>query len=401
MLLKYLTIIILFLLPSACLAQLTLTGRIINIVDKKPVAGASVFLNNATIGNSSNNDGSFILTNIRNGHYELVVSIVGYEPYRQTMLINNDINLGNIEVIPRSIGLKEVKIRPNFNREKYYQIFKQKFLGTSDNAKQCKILNSDVLDIDYDSKTKKLTVNSDEFLEIENKALGYKLKYLLTSFVSDGKDMILTYQGSGVFENLPGSTSQQRKWQKNRVKTFEGSMMHFLRSLITGQMDTTIFKVYPLIRKSIDNPVSDSIVQSKIKFFRVQTGNSASWNDSLAYWTRISQRPKVVQKLIDSPLLIPDILRLTDKKGIYALYNPNCLYIIYPTKRVHEDYVVYRPEGIVKDYPVTIITFLSPNIFFDGNGGMLNAESAFTEGYWGNKRIGDTLPIDYQPEVAK
>ena len=72
------------------------------------VKAASVFLNLATVGGTTLNDGSFKLSNIKSGQYELTISVVGYETYYKTILINSDIDLADIDIIPKVISLKEV-----------------------------------------------------------------------------------------------------------------------------------------------------------------------------------------------------------------------------------------------------------------------------------------------------
>jgi hypothetical protein len=54
-----LSVVLLFLLPFTCFAQYVITGKIISSADKKPVASASVFLNNAIAGSTSTENGSY------------------------------------------------------------------------------------------------------------------------------------------------------------------------------------------------------------------------------------------------------------------------------------------------------------------------------------------------------
>src|SRR5579859_2965803 len=124
---KPLTLFLLFLLPITAFAQFTISGSVVNSGDKKPLAGVSIFFNNATFGDATANDGTFKLSNVKNGQYEMIVTAVGYETYTQTLLVNKDVNLPPIELKQKTIALKEVKIHPNFDREKYYEIFKRQF----------------------------------------------------------------------------------------------------------------------------------------------------------------------------------------------------------------------------------------------------------------------------------
>lgn len=58
-------LLLLLLLPSLCFAQVQISGKIINADDKKPVANASVFLNNAIVGDKTADDGTFTLRKAR------------------------------------------------------------------------------------------------------------------------------------------------------------------------------------------------------------------------------------------------------------------------------------------------------------------------------------------------
>ena len=84
-------------------AQFHISGRVVDLASKKPVADASVLLTNASAGAKANDDGTFTISNVRGGQYELIVSIIGYETYRQTVMVNKDVNLGRYRH-PATIG---------------------------------------------------------------------------------------------------------------------------------------------------------------------------------------------------------------------------------------------------------------------------------------------------------
>jgi hypothetical protein len=79
-------ILTVFLLPVATLlfAQSALKGTVLDETDK-PVPGASVFLNNTSVGTTANNDGNFELF-IPAGRFELIVSSVGFQTYNLAIL---------------------------------------------------------------------------------------------------------------------------------------------------------------------------------------------------------------------------------------------------------------------------------------------------------------------------
>ncbi|MDB5089058.1 MAG: hypothetical protein JWR09_3052 [Mucilaginibacter sp.] len=368
--------LILFLLPFTCFAQYIITGKVLNSTDKTPVANASVFLNNAMAGSKTDDKGAFTITNVRSGQYDLVVSSLGYETSHQNIMVNTDIRLADISLAPKIMMLQEVRIKPKGGWAKNYEKFKQYFFGNSAYAQQCKILNKnleDLLDLDYDSKTRVFTARSADFLEIENKALGYKIRYLLQELKSDGIANINYYEGTASFEELKGSKSQKRKWQKNRLNAYEGSSMHFLRSVISNSFTDEGFKILRLIRK----PKPD------YKGFG----------------------PKYNQTLVSIPLVTKDFVKLTDAQGEYALNFSDCLYVIYDKKRAHlgdkdSKNLLLSPD-FMDDPLTTTLIFNEPNAFFDNNGIIINPLSLLFDGNWGHRLMAELLPVDYVPEAIK
>ncbi|RYU90575.1 carboxypeptidase-like regulatory domain-containing protein [Mucilaginibacter terrigena] len=353
--------------PFACFAQISISGKIINGTDKSPVADASVFLSNATVGNKSAGDGTFILRNVKPGQYELVVTVIGYETYRQAVLAaGGSISLPDIKLIPKTLVLKEVNIMPDPNWERNYDAFKQEFLGTSSIALKCVILNPGMVDLEYDKSTRTLTGSSYDFLEIDNKALGYHIKYLLTKFLKDGKINLVYYEGSALFQEMKGSAKEKARWKKNRKQVYEGSSMQFLRAIVGNNMPNYGFKVLRLIRKP--NPAYTGL------------------ND------------KYIQTLVNVPLEVTDFTKLTDNRGIFALKFPDCLYVMYTKKRDDDRYnSTYRPLNM-PNYLTTILSFVEPYTLFDTNGVIINPAAVTFEGNWGKSRVAEMLPVDYTPE---
>jgi hypothetical protein len=333
---KYLFLLLL-LLPSICLAQLKITGKVINMTDTKPVPNASVFLNNAQVGNKTADDGTFTLSNVKPGKYDFIISVVGYETYTYSVQVNNtNVDLGTISIIPKTFQLNEVKIRPDPNRERYYAIFRRQFLGMSENAEQCKILNSDVLDFDYDESTFVLKASS---------------------------------EGMSTFENMKGSEKQQRKWNKRRQETYLGSPMHFYRSLIKDSLTGENFVVMRLIRKPNPN-------------YKGGPNN------------------KYLQTLVNKPLERAEFFKTTDQVGIFAVGYTDCLYIMYTKKGQDPSNNVYKPLNMPNN-ATTIASFDEPNAFFDSNGIVISPHAIIYEGDWGLSRVAEMLPVDYEPVTEK
>jgi hypothetical protein len=228
-----------------------------------------------------------------------------------------------------------------------------------------------VININYNPVKLRLTASSDDFIEIENKALGYKIRYLLTDFSNDDNSRILYFEVSALFEELPGSPGEQRRWAKNRLKAFQGSSMHFLRSVITNNIDQQGFKMLRMIRK-LDTSNPDTL------------------------------HKKYGEALINIPLQVNEVVNPTDAKGVFALSFKDALYIMYSKKMASDISAATEKTAAKKtdkyyDWTTTTIIFDEPYTFFDFNGIIINPHSVIFDGEWGKNFIADLLPADYVP----
>lgn len=379
---------------APCLAQSKVSGRVLNIFTKQPVPKATVFLSNATNGTATDEAGNFTLTNVKRGQYDLVVTSIGYEALHQSIIVNTDVNTGDLLLATKSTELHAVTIKSDPRREQYLQEFKREFLGNSEFTPQCKILNLDILNVDNDRQTNRLTANADNYLEIVNDALGYRIKYFLNDFIKDRDSSYIYYAGSSVFEDLKGSAHQIRKWAKNRRKAYYGSPMHFLRSCIANNLDDQGFKALRLIVKPNPLRKPDSLIRTKLRHFM-----ALHLADSVTYWNEQLGKPKMAQFLISTPLDINEYVRRTDVAGIYGLGLTDHLYVIYTKKNIDNAVAPssYHPLN-APDYPTAIATFKKQYAFFDSNGIIIDPFDIVYEGFWTASRIAEMLPVDYAPD---
>ncbi|MEO6148842.1 MAG: carboxypeptidase-like regulatory domain-containing protein [Mucilaginibacter sp.] len=186
-------IILLFITITAFAQNGTITGKVVSKAGNIPLAKASVFLSNATFGTITENDGSFTLRNVKPGQYQLVVTNVGFEDHVQTVMVNADVLRLDIELMPKITELRAVVITTNADWKKNYAQFKKEFIGESENSKKCKVINPRVLTLAYYGSKRLLEAYADEFLVVENRALGYRVKYLVNDFKSDKISGIIAY----------------------------------------------------------------------------------------------------------------------------------------------------------------------------------------------------------------
>src|SRR5215813_3300283 len=206
------------------------------VLDKsgQPLVGASVFCQNTTVGTLSKSDGGFHLR-LPNGGYDLVISYTGYET--QVMRIGKDHKADDtlrVQLKEQDKSLEQAVVTGSAEVadgwEKYGPFFFDNFIGTTPNAAQCTLDNKEVLKFYFYKKRNKLRVKATEPLVVTNNALGYRIKYQLDSFVYDYTGNISTYSGYPLFESMEGSPDLQQTWKQNRLFSYSGSRLHFIRS---------------------------------------------------------------------------------------------------------------------------------------------------------------------------
>lgn len=380
-------------LPTILFAQTgTITGKVTALDTKLPLAKASVFLSNATFGTVTAEDGTFTLNNVKPGQYELVVSILGYENFSQSVLVGNKPQQLAVEMIPKPIQMKEVIITTKTDWKKNYAVFLKNFIGTSVNAQQCKVINPHAVHLVYHKKTQTLEASTDEFLVIENKALGYRVRFLVNQFESSTLTNVIRYQGQVLFEEMKGSSSQHKKWVQKRQDAYFGSSMHFFRSIIHQDLQGQGFVMRRLERQPNPKRLPEELIREKLNLF-----SKSEKSDSLDYWNKIAREPKYFQNLYKEPLKIEDVVRMTDRPGLFALLFPDYLYVVY-TKKYNDKIVsnIYRPLDM-GNYATSIITLYDKYALFDLNGVIVTPQSTLYEGDWAEDKIAELLPVDYTP----
>ncbi|RYE23285.1 MAG: carboxypeptidase-like regulatory domain-containing protein [Sphingobacteriaceae bacterium] len=379
-------------LPTFAAAQSgTISGKVTAIDSKAPLAKASVFLSNATFGTVTAEDGTFSLNNVKPGQYDLVVSILGYENFTQTVLVGSKPIRLQIEMVPKMIQIKEVVITTNTNWKRNYALFVKNFIGTSANAQQCKVINPRAVHLVYHKKTQTLEASTDEFLLIENKALGYRVRFLVNQFESSALTNVIRYQGQVLFEETKGSNAQHKKWIQKRQQAYFGSSMHFFRSILHQDLEQQGFIMRRLERKPNPKRLPEDLIRQKINLF-----SKSSNNDSLEYWNRMASEPKYFQNLYKDPLKIEDVVRKTDQSGLFALLFPDYLYVVYTKKQDNNISDIYRPLTM-GNYAVSIIALYEKYALFDLNGVVITPQSTLYEGDWAEDKIAELLPVDYTP----
>ncbi len=392
-LMRFGTLILLYWLISftASAQNGTISGKVMRLDNKAPVEKATVFLNNATYGTATAQDGTFTLTGVKPGQYDLVVTSVGYEEYSRQIMVGKETLKLDIALTPKTTELRDVVITTPEGWKRNYEMFLKYFMGTSEDARKCKILNPRDLYFNYHKSKKTLEASSDTFIVIQNYALGYNVKVLLKSFENDGLNDITRWQARVLFEDMPGNASQKRKWQQRRDDVYYGSTAHFLRALMADQLRGNGFEIRQLVRKPNKLRPPQELIDKKLAKFRTTN------RDSALYWIGMSNMSKYDETLIRRPMLAQEIVRKAPQDGIYALFFPDYLYVMYNKRYETADFRdVYRPLDL-PNYEASVVTLYNPYALFDANGTVVTSQSTMYEGSWTKNKGAELLPVDYTP----
>ncbi|OWK68698.1 carboxypeptidase-like regulatory domain-containing protein [Pedobacter sp. AJM] len=383
--------------------QFNLTGMVKDR-HSEALPGAGIYVSGYKMATVSNPEGKFTMR-LNPGNYDILVQLIGYKPLRKNVIIA-DQSINTTFTLEESVTqLAEVTIKPDPNREHYLNIFKDFFIGTTPNAKKCRLINPNVLIIDYEKEHSRLTVKTNQFLIIENKALGYQIKYLLNLFQFDYKSNIIYYEGFPYYDDLKGSSRQKRNWEKKRLIAYRGSPQHFFKSLYQKKAATEGFMINKLILRSNPEKPSDSMIQANIRRLSKKSIHSGTIDlnkdDSLNYWIRKKNLPAEIA-ILNRAAVVEDTLVRKVNANIRKINFTDKLFISYTKEK--EDLSFSNAIGMslsrppdMKNHQASSITLQVSPLYFYENGGIYNPRSMLFSGYWAWEKIADSVPMDYMP----
>jgi len=393
-------VLLFLLLPFAVLAQGgEISGVVTNADSKKPIGGASVFLSNSQAGTATSESGKYTLSGLRPGQYTLVISSLGFEDFKKTVVVENALIKLDVELTPKPLMLREVVISSAADWRKNYEMFRKEFVGRDENSKLCEVTNPHILNLTYNQTKQMLHAEADEFLVVDNHALGYRVKFLVRDFNIDNINRIVSSAGDRVFEELPGTPAQKKKWHDAREAVYYGSSMHFFRSVIAESTAKEGFKVYNLKRDPYPGRLSESAIMMGYNI-----GRQAQNRDSVKKYYDMENLPKWTnQKLTpDYDSMMPtmneqEYASRASNNGLFALHITDYMYIVYTKKTEETDFKdIYRPLKM-PNYQVSVLTPENGDPIFDMNG-IIVGNGPLTEGTWSKSRLSDELPVDYVPD---
>jgi CarboxypepD_reg-like domain len=372
---QYLLLLIICLAGNTPYAQKLLQGKITS-QDGKPVAAASVYLSNTSVGTVSREDGSFTISPFPEGRYDLVVSALGYETYSSFINAAELPNYLSIVLKPKVKEMDGVTIVPFIKDgwKEWGQFFMQNLIGETPNADDCKLLNKEVVRFRMYKKENMLEAVANEPLIIQNKALGYTLSYDLTLFQFSFGPGFCTYMGYPLFTEMQSSNAKTiTKWQRNRRDAYEGSVMHFMRSVYQNKVIENGFELRHILRRK---------EKTKQGFYK--------------------QLPAM---LINIPLNGDSIAFSIDSATVQLQFN-DYLQVMYPAKKNPKAYINYlsgklfaKSGNLSTKLPITSEIYAPQSgegvqVLYNGHYYYSNNLVALQYWAWSEK-LSNLLPLDY------
>jgi hypothetical protein len=270
----------------------TVTGTVTDAGTGAPLANTNVYLSSTTIGTNTGTDGKYVLTNVPPGIFQLVASRVGHRVATEPLQVSGQETLRkDFRLEPVTLQGEEVQVLAHVNKEwrRLLVRFRSAFLGDGQNADECTLLNPEVLDFRMGKGTSTLIASTDSVLRIENQALGYRLFARLGVFewdVSDDQGRFVLYPR---FEALISQDStESARWRSNRVRSYNGSLKHFLASLAAGTLDQERFLVSSGTLADLRSGASHPLTPDDFTLLPVP-GRSL-WSLSFEKWLRVDYR---------------------------------------------------------------------------------------------------------------
>lgn len=347
-------------------------GGVISGKNNIPVSGATVFLSNTQQITITDDAGRFRLSKLTAGSFQLVVKMIGYAIYSGNIIVQHNIPDLKISLSELPVDLSEVYIKgkdPNWSDK--LNIFKDNFLGLTKNGRNCTIANPHVLKLWWDKGI--LKGASNDFLIVENAELGYRLKYLLKAFEYRSRIGVTNYDGEVHFEEMTGTDKQQKQWAKNRLQTYQGSLMHFLRATYSGK----------------NGPAHEGFYVWQV----VKLPNDAEL-------TGLNQRMRQPVVAEGRPIAFDTVASVIDSNFISLKFKSAFLVYYFPRKRALKKASTVGKSDLISmkmNANSSVLQLALKEAIVDSRGSFTNYRAFLMRGHWGDTRVGDQLPFEYQP----
>lgn len=333
---------------------------------KKPIENVHVYLNGTSSYTITNVFGRFELSSKSEINTQLVLQHLLYK----TISINNPFGKlpDTLFLQEQTYEISEITVSADrFSRQQKMKAFREQFLGTSNAAKLCTILNEDDIELYFNMETYTLLASSGKPILVVNDYLGYEVSFTLVDFWTQYSRGAVNLENGYVlksffaaFSSFTDIAPDKRKIKERRDNTYELSSNNFFKCLSNDALKENQFTLYkdqlPMDHRQYFT-IKDTLMQKMITILpetEVNTVTTANPNSGV--------RVRVANTNSDPELTgaISVLKRRNIRSDIFFMTD---------------SFLVDRYGNIDK----------IDQIFFSGSGQM------------GKSRAGDMLPIDYEP----
>ncbi|MCD8540248.1 MAG: carboxypeptidase-like regulatory domain-containing protein [Leadbetterella sp.] len=403
-------LLLLLFLPFGMLAQVS--GTVVSETGNQPVPFASVFINNTTLGTTTDENGRFSISRVGPGKHELVVSVLGFEKFFTVI----SVPLGKPLILPlreKSTQLDAVTVRA-FDKngwKTWGKLFTESFIGTTSNARRTVLKNPGDLRFRHDKQNNILEVFAVAPLKIRNKSLGYELEYHLELFRIDFRLNSQVYAGYPYFREH-GSVSRART--RNREDTYNASLLKFMRSLYHNTVQQDGYNIMKMIETR--NTEKDRVRALRDKYTlkeRDDSGRLRAYGlpaypgdiytpDSLEYFRKILSQPDSRFALLKDSIPTAQLVK-TDTSGVRKFSFKDYLYVVNTRFKEELLYLEYKREKRAPAPQTSTLKMVEEEepIEIQESGNYFPPLNLYTGDYWTwSNKISDLLPLDYKPRSS-
>jgi hypothetical protein len=357
--------------------QFYIRGRVTDGENDQPLRGASVYINNTTKGSVTDENGNFEIGILLPGQYDVVASFVGYESIMYSAKLTAANLKINFKLERKETTIREVLILTEETKKLYLDILKKNILGYTDAAQRCTIKNIEEVQFASGNNKDELYAYTEKELQIENPLLGYTIYFELIEYYYNKASFSSYFIGYSRYVDWSNNDKTKRKWLLNRSKAYEGSTIHFFRSLIKKQLASEGFTVYQSIASA--TPKLDNIALKGLK------STDTTIKQNLFIGNRIFE-DSMIRSYPDSLYRIYE-LRLNNGWRISFARNTDLKMELNRKNLLSSQPAFGTVAGLrLREDPVLL----------SDRGVLLTPLHMFYDGIWGFERLANMLPEDYE-----
>jgi hypothetical protein len=284
--------------------------------------------------------------------------------------------------------LNEVVVQADrFSREQKLNAFREQFLGASQAGKSCKIINEGDIQLWYNTQTTTLFASSEQPIEVINEFLGYKVLLTLVDFWVHYAHVTLNTTAIhqsyfAVMSSYTDINPDNRRIKNRRGDTYARSSAFFFKNLTNKTLREAGFSFYKKGFPADYNlffSTEDTLSLKKLLLINTLP-------TELNIIKTVYNGEQIVINYIDNNFvdqdgnIVTDSILLNDcKRRLDTIIQENrCFSVMYRKKQ-------------------SDIHFHTDTLWIDQYGNIDQIDKVFFSGLLGENRVGDMLPLEYEP----